>query len=149
MWTAALGKILTTDNLRKKRIIIVDWCCMCKGGGEAVNHLLLHCEVARALWNEVFQRMDLAWVMPESVVDILACWTFIRGGHQIKEIWKMIPICIMWCLWQERNERTFEDKERSMEELKIFFFRTLCTWAIAVDFNGMELHDFLVSNVPL
>jgi hypothetical protein len=29
-WSAALGKILTMDNLRKRHIIIVDRCCLCK-----------------------------------------------------------------------------------------------------------------------
>ncbi|KAF5452893.1 hypothetical protein F2P56_021410 [Juglans regia] len=148
VWTASLGKILTTDNLRKRRIIIADWCCMCKSGGESVNHLLLHCEIARTLWDEVFKKMELMWVMPQTVLEVLACWASIHGVRQIKAVWKMIPICIMWCLWQERNERTFEDKERTLEELKMFFFRTLCTWAIAIDFNGMDLHVFLVSNMP-
>ncbi|KAG2705295.1 hypothetical protein I3760_05G045600 [Carya illinoinensis] len=116
---------------------------MCRKGGESVDHLLLHCEVARRLWNEVFSRLDLGWVMPETVVGALASWTVLRGNNQIKALWKMIPICIMWCVWQERNERMSEDKERSMEELKAFFFRTLCAWAIAVNFNGQDLHDSL------
>jgi hypothetical protein len=38
-------KILTHDNLRKRSILIVEWCCMCTKNGESVNHLLLHCEV--------------------------------------------------------------------------------------------------------
>jgi hypothetical protein len=29
-WTASLGKILTHDNLRKRGIVVVEWCCMCK-----------------------------------------------------------------------------------------------------------------------
>uniref|UniRef100_A0A7N2MW27 Reverse transcriptase zinc-binding domain-containing protein n=1 Tax=Quercus lobata TaxID=97700 RepID=A0A7N2MW27_QUELO len=29
VWTAALRKILTIDNLRKRKIRIIDWCCMC------------------------------------------------------------------------------------------------------------------------
>jgi hypothetical protein len=29
-WSAAPRKILTMDNLRKRRIIVVDRCCMCK-----------------------------------------------------------------------------------------------------------------------
>ena len=121
---------------------------MCKRGGETVNHLLLHCEIAKTIWDEVFKRMDMAWVMPETVLDVLACWNSIRGMRQIKAVWKLIPTCIMWCLWQERNERTFEDKERSVEELKLLFFKTLCTWAIAIDLNGKDLHEFLVSNMP-
>jgi hypothetical protein len=48
-WSAALGKILTVDNFRKRHIIIVDRCCLCKRDGESVDHLLLHCDVAFAL----------------------------------------------------------------------------------------------------
>ena len=29
-WSALLGKILTTDNLCKRSIIVLDWCYMCK-----------------------------------------------------------------------------------------------------------------------
>ena len=30
VWTVALGNILTIDNLRKRQILILDWCCMWK-----------------------------------------------------------------------------------------------------------------------
>ena len=37
------GKILTTDNLKRRRFYLADWCCMCSCDGELVDHLLLHC----------------------------------------------------------------------------------------------------------
>lgn len=67
IWTAALGKIVTVDNLRKRRAIIIDWCCMCKSNGENVNHLLLHCSVAQELWMLVFALFGISWVMPRDV----------------------------------------------------------------------------------
>ncbi|KAG2684712.1 hypothetical protein I3843_10G086000 [Carya illinoinensis] len=120
---------------------------MCKKAGESVEHLLLHCEIARALWCEVCSRIGLNWVMPAMVVDVLACWGIPGGLPHIKAMWKMVPICIMWCIWQERNERTFEDKERTLEELRSLFFTTLLLWAISLDFNGQNVHDFLLSSL--
>jgi hypothetical protein len=43
----ALGKILTLDNLRKINFVVMEWCCICKKSRESIDHLLIHCEVAR------------------------------------------------------------------------------------------------------
>jgi hypothetical protein len=124
-WTAALGKILTTENLRKRRVIILDWCCMCKSSGESTNHLLLHCPVAWELWSMVCILFGTPWVMPRSVVDLFTCWKGSLGNSEAGKVWKMIPHCIMWCLWRERNDRTFNGVEKSIPALKFYFL--LCT----------------------
>uniref|UniRef100_A0A2N9I9L7 Reverse transcriptase zinc-binding domain-containing protein n=1 Tax=Fagus sylvatica TaxID=28930 RepID=A0A2N9I9L7_FAGSY len=99
--------ILTADNLRRRGIPVVSWCCMCKADGESIDHLLLHCPYAKELWDMVLGLFGLHWVMPKTVTELLHCWFGSVGGHSV--IWKAIPHCIMWCLWQERNARTFED----------------------------------------
>jgi hypothetical protein len=39
VWMAVLGKTLTLDNLHKKNIIVMEWCCMCRHNGESIDHL--------------------------------------------------------------------------------------------------------------
>jgi hypothetical protein len=124
-WTAALGQILTVDNLRRRRIIIVSWCCMCKEDGETVDHLLLHCDFAKELWDMVFVLFGLHWVMPRRVIELFACWQGNFGRHQHINIWRAIPHCLMWCVWKERNARTFESCEQTVAELKLLFLRML------------------------
>jgi hypothetical protein len=55
VWTASWGRILTCDNLRRRGIVLVWWCWMCRCSGETVDHLLLHCPVAREIRSYVFQ----------------------------------------------------------------------------------------------
>jgi hypothetical protein len=55
--SAALGKIQTLDNLKKRYIIVINRCCMCKRSEETVDHLLLYCDVAFALWNAIFKSL--------------------------------------------------------------------------------------------
>jgi hypothetical protein len=59
VWTTALGKILTLNNLRKMNIIAIEWCCMCKICEKSIDHLLLHCEVATELWSTIFELIGL------------------------------------------------------------------------------------------
>jgi hypothetical protein len=126
-WTAAWGKILTVDNLRRRGLVLVNRCWLCESDGESVDHLLLHCGVARALWNAFFDRFGLCWVMPGSVKELLASW-WSSGRSRSAVVWKMVPLCIMWCIWSERNLRCFEDSSRSIEDLLHVFLFTLFSW---------------------
>jgi hypothetical protein len=58
VWTAALDHILTMDNLRRRRVIIMDWCCMCKNSG---NPLLIFCYIAQ--WLGIFGTLFLVYLV--------------------------------------------------------------------------------------
>jgi hypothetical protein len=74
VWTLALGNILTHDNLRKRSVVVIEWCCMCKKNGESIEHLLLHCEVACNLWSYILTLFGVEWVMPRRVKELLTSW---------------------------------------------------------------------------
>jgi hypothetical protein len=80
----------TMDNLKKRHVIVVELCCMCKKSEKLVDYLLLHYVIASVLWSTMFSCVGLAWVMLSRVVDLFACWKAIGGRFQLYEIWKMI-----------------------------------------------------------
>jgi hypothetical protein len=75
-----LKRLLTLDNVRKRGIVVINRCCMCESDGESIDHLFLHCGVARTLWNAIFSRFGLCWVMPSSVQGVVC---YLVGGWQI------------------------------------------------------------------
>ena len=129
-WSASLGKILTTDNLRKRRVLVLDWCFMCKRCGESVDHLLLHCTIARELWSLVFCLFGIHWVMPHIVLELFEAWQGKFVWHCNIDVWRLVPHCLIWCIWHERNVRSFEGCERSLLEIKSFFLHTLFEWSV-------------------
>jgi hypothetical protein len=119
---------LMHDNLRKRNVIVIEWCCLCKKNGESIDHLLLHCEVARDLWSYVLILFGVEWVMLRTVLELLNSWEAAIGCGHAKEAWRLAPLCLMWCIWRERNARLFDDVETSMVELRKRLLNTLYFW---------------------
>ncbi len=94
-WVASLGKILTADNLWNRNIILVSWCCLCKADGETVDLLLLRYPFSRAVWDMAFVQFGVHWVLPRTVLDLLACWQGSFGKYYHVEIGRCIPHCLM------------------------------------------------------
>ena len=62
------------------------------------------------------------WVRLRRGLDMLASWQGQFSCHWNKDIWKVVPHCLMRCLWwQERNARSFEGCEWSILDLKLYW----------------------------
>ena len=81
LWTEARDCILTIDNLVKRNLPWVNWSYLYRCDGETVDHLLLHCKFAHALWSEVFLMFGIQWVTPRTVVSLLCAWENYLGIH--------------------------------------------------------------------
>ena len=146
VWTAVWDRILTGDNLRGRRLDFVDWCIMCRSNGEMVDYLLLHCGKAYRLWTLVFRSFGFSWVLPRSIADTLfGCWNWL--GKHLSSIWNLAPLCLMWCLWRERNRRTFEDMDSSDDQLLAYFSGTLFDWSTAWGLTSSDSLPMFLSSL--
>ena len=68
--------------------------------------------------------------MPHKVIGLFESWQDMFGWHRNIVLWRLVPHCLLWCIWRERNARSFEGCERSLLEIKSFFLRTLLDWSV-------------------
>ena len=93
----------------------------------------------------MLQAFGIHWVMPGSVTGLLSCWYQWLGKHN-SNIWNLIPGCIMWTVWLERNRYSFENMEKTLDELKVLSQRSLFEWSRCSGFTeSSSLLEFLFS----
>ena len=129
VWTAAWDKILIGDNLRGRGMdLLTGALCVVVMGRRWI--ICSSTGKAYRLWSLVFRSFGISWVLPRTVADTLfGRWNWL--GKHSSSIWNLVPLCLMWCLWRERNRRTFEDLESSDDQLLASFNGSLFDWSRA------------------
>uniref|UniRef100_A0A2N9I6K7 Symplekin n=1 Tax=Fagus sylvatica TaxID=28930 RepID=A0A2N9I6K7_FAGSY len=102
--------------------------------------------LARILQEEgvSFELELIGKVLPSRVSDLLYGWHN-WFGKKSSDVWNLIPSCLMWTIWWERNSRTFEDKETAMDKLLEIFIGVLFDWSRAWGFTSSPS----VEQIPL
>ena len=118
---------------------------MCKSCGESVDHLLLHCSIAWELWSLVFCLFGIQWVMPHTVLELFEAWQGKFERHRHIDVCKLAPHCLIWCIWHERNARSFEGRERSLLEIKSSFLHTLFEWSVVFSHFSCSSFPFFLT----
>ena len=101
-------------------------CYLCKVEEETSDHLIIFCKKATMLWSLLFSLFDVQWVLHSSIKRNLIGWhgAFVRKRKEKAR--RVGPLCLMWTLWKERNERVFNDIKLSDQALKPSFFVYFC-----------------------
>lgn len=127
-WTATTGKILTLDNLRKRNICVVNWCCLCKNSWKSGVHRLIHCTYAWRLWNFVLCLFGVSWVMPKHVVELLG------QSH-----------CVSCGPWRDKTNPPLRRRNTQYWICSVFFF----VWLDGCDECSFLLFSSLVEFLDL
>lgn len=123
-----LGKILSTDNLRKRGLIIMDQCFMCKVSG---------------LWIVVSYFLFI-WCVLGNAFFCIGIIILLGGTRWWEKQWgDMECCCSMFNVvpWRERNAHCFEGKDMHMTKLKLLFLKILYDWTL--NSHAFSTKDFL------
>jgi len=128
VWLLAKEATLTVDNLMSRGMTLCSRCFLCKEIAETVNHLFLHCPFTAHLWRIILNRKGIAWTMPGKITEALSSWEGICSHAKDRSRWRIVPACIWWTIWKERNSRCFESLENDVQKIKLNFILLLCFW---------------------
>ena len=143
-WEASWGKVLTLDQLKRRGFTLVNRCFLCEEEEETIDHLLIHCSIAKMLWNLLLAIVDYNWVSPLTVCQALLAWQSARVGKKRKSVWLAAPLCLFWTVWNERNRAAFDNEIPSAFRMKSSFLFTLWSWAKMFSGDNLSsLVDFL------
>ena len=119
-------------------------CSVCYAHEESIDHILLHCEKTRVLWELLFSIFGVYWVIHSTVTETLLGWHDFFVGRKQKKVWRTTPLCLFWTIWKERNRRYFKKVELFVQRLKFLFCATcylglICLQKIRLCFQSILL----------
>ena len=79
----------------------------------------LHCTWTEQLWRMFICLKEIRWVKPGSIKGILSSWNRDGNASDKEKRWKLVPACIWWTIWNERNNRSSENWQNSLQKIKM------------------------------
>lgn len=97
------------DVLICKGMYLTIICLFCYGNGESISHILIHCLFVADIWNAMWQDFGMTWPALPNMTSLLSSWKSTSFNAKGKRIWRMVPAVVWWSVWQESNNRVFEN----------------------------------------
>ena len=82
---------------------------------ESQNHVLLHCTLARSVWNDLFRWLNVSMVMPFSTHDFFSLWSSLGTGTHQRSFLNSLWMILVWEIWKWKNRRIFSNQDHSRD----------------------------------
>lgn len=141
-WTAARCK---KHNLQDD-----DSCILCRQEPETITHLLIRCSYTRQIWHLALSKVswEVPTPSPSPEDHCLAAW-WTRSRKRVdkadRKTFDSMVLLISWCIWLERNCRTFNSTEKNVVQLIQTIIDKASLW-VAARFNSLAPLTMPTSN---
>ena len=125
---------MTCYNKESFKALSHDWCILCRGSSETIDHLFLHHPIILGLWHRIFSQAGMDWVRPDSICDMMVIsFKCFGNSNRGKTLWRIACLSLLWIVWKERNARIFEDTWRMLELIWDSLQFYVSFWAYCTD----------------
>jgi hypothetical protein len=131
-WQLFLDRIPTREILSVRGVILpADACCpFCVNVIESSVHIFLHCRIAAAIWYRLARWLGLSTVLPPSVLPSYVMMVGFGSNKTRRRVFSIVWLAFVWAIWKSRNDRIFNNKDVSVEELVDYIQRLSWVWFI-------------------
>lgn len=132
-WLSMHRRLWTAERRARHGLQEDDACVLCDQRPEMEPHLFLGCVFARQVWHRVLLPLQLQDLAPTDDHDIAPWWLGQRRriDKASRPIFDSLLLLVAWCLWKERNARTFDKPPSMVPEVVAAIVREGADWAAA------------------
>lgn len=91
-------------------------CVLCKAASEDINHLFLTCGVSRILWDRIYSYIGLGFNI-WNIKTLYESFSKLAQSNRRNIIFLNVGVVVLWSMWKERNNKIFNNTEKSMTNI--------------------------------
>ncbi|XP_057788467.1 uncharacterized protein LOC131005480 [Salvia miltiorrhiza] len=125
-WKVILGRLPTTDTLRRCGFVGPSFCSLCRNALERIEHIFWECFFAKEVWSNLFSWFGVDIPLVHDVGSLIIQAMRFEASAQMTSLWRLGVVTLIWGLWSARNQAAFHDvqpKTQAMVSLLFLSFK--------------------------
>lgn len=112
IWKCLRNSLPTDDNANDRGIVVDGGCVLCDDITvlEDQDHILMHCDFAKLVWNWLSTLLHLDLSFLGSVREMIKWATRRNLQDQYNQTLQLLIFQTLWILWKVRNKAVFEQR---------------------------------------
>jgi hypothetical protein len=129
-WLALHRRLWTAERRKRHGLQDDDACVFCSQEPETSDHLFVGCVQVRQLWFALLAPLGLEAIVPGSSDKLVNWWLRSRDvlSVETRPAFDSVLLLTSWCVWKERNSRTFNRVAIGLQDLLLAVFREAKDW---------------------
>ncbi|GJR39359.1 reverse transcriptase domain, reverse transcriptase zinc-binding domain protein [Tanacetum coccineum] len=117
VWRVLHGRILVRVELDKRGIDLDSLLCpCCDDSVESCDHSLVTCNMAKSVWDKIFEWWKIGPVNVFSANDLFRFSGNVAVHSYSRALWQLVIWTTGYYIWKERNSRVFKAKVASINK---------------------------------
>jgi len=124
---AIQGKLLTRHFLKNLGITQDNYCVLCLGSVETIDHLYFQCPFSAYLWRLSRLKLGITSATGSLLDEVTLISNQFKQRNNTSILAKLVFSSVVWHIWKERNARIFQkESKHKIQVFRDMYLHTSC-----------------------